>query len=427
MTDSSQDKRLSYNNRHWNLLPLLFTCMLAAGLLIFLGAIAYMARDLLIIFFLSILFAVFLSKLAGVAANYIPIPYKPAVGLVVTLLLGLALGFAFYFGTKVRAELTKAAGHVDEARAELSRKIDQYPALEAILNEAPVVRRWVKAVKGKSDSTSAEASAGEGERESEVAGKEQLPPSDSSSDSTKESPPAANNTDQATSAGNKSKLSQSLDAITSVAGSLLSAVGGMIQTTFGLSLNVLIIFFMGLFMALSPTKARDGVVRLVVPAGRDEARRVMNCIADSLWSWLIGRFATMTVTGASVGVGLWFLGVPMPITLGVVTGLLTFVPNIGGLLSLSLAMFVALPNGLATVGWVVGLYIAFQLVESYIITPLIQKHQVDIPPALLIGTQALFGFLLGFLGAMVASPCLVVLLVLHDEVYQKRIQCWQKS
>ncbi len=98
---------------------------------------------------------------------------------------------------------------------------------------------------------------------------------------------------------------------------------------------------------------------------------------------------------------------------------------VGSLLALSLATFMALPSGISTVAWVVGLYIAFQLVKSYIITPLIQQYQVDIPPALLIGTQALFGFLLGFLGAMVASPALVLVLVLHDEVYQKHIHRWQ--
>ena len=127
----------------------------------------------------------------------------------------------------------------------------------------------------------------------------------------------------------------------------------------------------------------------------------------------------MLATGLGVGLSLTFLGVPMAMTLGIVTGGLTFIPNIGAAIALGLAMFMALPLGLQTVGWVILIYMAFQLVESYALTPLIQQYQVSLPPALLISAQAVLGVLLGFLGAMVASPLVVIGLVLNREVYRK--------
>ena len=429
------------DSRHWNLLPLISTSIVIAGVLVALGAVVYLARDLMIVLFLSVLFAVFLTKLSGVIAGYTSIPYTPTVGIVVTVLLGLIFGFNYFFGSRIRSELTKAAKHIDEARTELRNKLDKYPAIEAFMDEAPVVREWKKEVTGETSAASENASVASRDSKTGKDGKAQDSSASSKAapaDPTPNSAQATNADDSASRAPldksedpsrspEESSLSKAVGGVKSIGGTIVTAVGGMIRTTFGLMLNIFIIFFMGLFIALSPEKVRDGVAKLAVPAGRDETRRVLNCLGDSLWRWLIGRLATMVMTGTSVGIGLWFLGVPMPISLGVVTGLLTFVPNIGGMLALSLAVFMALPSGLSTVLWVVGLYAAFQLVESYIFTPLIQQYQVDIPPSLLIGTQALFGFLLGFMGAMIASPGLVAFLVLHDEVYQKHILRWQKS
>lgn len=152
---------------------------------------------------------------------------------------------------------------------------------------------------------------------------------------------------------------------------------------------------------------------------------MMDCMAETLWRWLVGRFASMVLTGLGIGIALWFLGVPLPLTLGVLTGLLTFIPNIGAAIALGLAMFVALPTGIATVGWVVVVFFAFQLVESYVLTPMIQQYQVSLPPALLISTQALMGGILGFLGALIASPMLVLILVLNREVYQRTLNAEQ--
>ena len=145
----------------------------------------------------------------------------------------------------------------------------------------------------------------------------------------------------------------------------------------------------------------------------------MHQLGDQLWRWLIGRLASMAITGVGVGVALWLLDVPLAVTLGVMTGLLTFIPNIGAAIALIASAFVALPSGLSTVVWVVAIYLAFQMLESYVVTPLIQEHQVSVPPAILISFQALLGVLLGFAGALIASPVLVTAMVLKQEVLRK--------
>ena len=125
----------------------------------------------------------------------------------------------------------------------------------------------------------------------------------------------------------------------------------------------------------------------------------------------------MALTGVGVGIVLWLIGVPMPVTLGIITGLCTFIPNIGPVIALVLAVLVAFPEGLTTVGLTVSGYVLFQLIESYLLTPLIQKKQVDMPPALILTAQLLMGVLCGFLGIAVATPLVAVAMVVTGMLY----------
>ena len=197
----------------------------------------------------------------------------------------------------------------------------------------------------------------------------------------------------------------------------LTRSGKSSKTTFGLFVNSMLIFFVGLFLGTSPATYRDGIVNLVPPARRSRATEVINEVGDILWKWLLGRFGSMVVTGSGAAMLLWLIGVPMAGSLGIMTGLLTFIPNIGGAIALFLSILFALPQGVATAGMVLPAYLGLQLIESYVVTPLIQKRQVSIPPALLIAFQAIMGVLFGILGAAVASPLLAALKVIVERLY----------
>ena len=125
----------------------------------------------------------------------------------------------------------------------------------------------------------------------------------------------------------------------------------------------------------------------------------------------------MVITGLGTSIVLWMLGVPLAFTLGIITGLLSFIPTIGGFIALLLSMLVALSQGPATVVWVIVLYAVLQFVESNVITPLIQQHQTAVPPPVLLTSQLMMGVLTGFLGVIVSTPLVASLIVLVREVY----------
>lgn len=200
---------------------------------------------------------------------------------------------------------------------------------------------------------------------------------------------------------------------------LISQAFGIVSGTLGAIGSAIVIFFIGLYLAVDPATYRDGLVRLVPPPRRDRARDVLRKVGDTLLWWLIGKLASMTVVGALTFLGLWFLDVPLALTLALIACALTFIPNFGPILSAAPAVLLALGEGASQVGWVVGLYLAVQTVESYLITPLIQQRTVALPPALTLTAQILAGVLAGVAGLALATPLTAVVVVLVRELYVK--------
>jgi len=117
------------------------------------------------------------------------------------------------------------------------------------------------------------------------------------------------------------------------------------------------------------------------------------------------------------GVGLWIIGVPLPWLMGLLAAALTFIPNIGPTLAVIPPALLALLDSPRKALIVLGYYLVVQFLESYIITPLIQRRAVHVPPALLLTTQVLLGVLTGVLGIAVAAPLLVVTIVAVRMLY----------
>jgi predicted PurR-regulated permease PerM len=119
-------------------------------------------------------------------------------------------------------------------------------------------------------------------------------------------------------------------------------------------------------------------------------------------------------------VGLLISGMPMWLALALIAGLLNFIPNFGPLIALIPAVLVALMQGPTTAAIVAGLYIAIQVTESNFITPMVQKKLINIPPALIIMAQLLIAPLTGGWGLVLATPLMVILIVLVQELYIKK-------
>ena len=200
-------------------------------------------------------------------------------------------------------------------------------------------------------------------------------------------------------------------------GDFMARAAGVVSGLLGALVGAFVIVIVAVYAALSP-ELYAGALGAVLPKDRRERlRTVLGDLATSLRWWLVGRLASMAVVGLLSGVGLALLGVPSPITLGVLAALLSFVPNVGPVLSLVPAALAGLTVGPTTALYVVVLYLAVQTVESYLVTPLIQQRAVTLPPAIVIVVQLAFGAAFGLLGLLFATPLAVVAMVLVQRLW----------
>jgi len=188
------------------------------------------------------------------------------------------------------------------------------------------------------------------------------------------------------------------------------------SSVWGLTAAV-VMFFTGLYLSVEPRVYRDGLLALVPPSRRARAGEVLGELDHSLRWWLVGRLSSMLVVAVLTGIGLWLLGIPSALSLGVIAGLLSFIPNLGPVLSVLPAFAVAVSESFSMVLWVGLLYLGIQTVESYLITPLIQRKAVSLPPVYTFMFQLSMGVLFGMLGLLLATPLGVVVLVLVKMLY----------
>lgn len=208
---------------------------------------------------------------------------------------------------------------------------------------------------------------------------------------------------------------RNLSAMLPEDGTWLTRLGGAFSMTIGAIAGLLIAVFIGLYGAAAPAVYRHGLLLLVPAHARSRAREVLDTVTMTMRWWLIGTFARMAVVGLSVTVGLWLLDIQL--ALGLIAFVLDFVPYIGPILAALPALLVAIATGPADAFYVLLLYLAVQMAENYVVTPLIDQYSVHLPPALTISAQVLLGALLGALGVVFATPLTAIALVLVRMLY----------
>jgi predicted PurR-regulated permease PerM len=191
----------------------------------------------------------------------------------------------------------------------------------------------------------------------------------------------------------------------------------LFSSSLGALANVLIVLVIGIYLASSPQESASGIVRLVPKAHRPRAREVVHVLRFTLWGWLKGTLLAMVAIGTLTSIGLSIIGVPLALLLGVFAGLLEFIPNIGPFIASAPAILLALvedPNKALTV---IIFFIAVQSLEGYVLTPLVQKRIIDLPPVLTIMGQVLMGIIAGPWGLLLAVPMVAVIMVLVKMLY----------
>ena len=202
-----------------------------------------------------------------------------------------------------------------------------------------------------------------------------------------------------------------------IAGTVASTAFGVAQFTVEIIAGIVIFFFIGLYGAVEPDVYARGAVSLVAPPKRPRARQILQQTADTLWYWEMGRLFSMTVIGVVIGVGLWLLGVPVPGALGLLAGILTFIPYAGSVISAVPAVLLAFTIGSELALYTILLYVGAHVLEGYILVPLVQKRAAHLPPALTLSAQAILSVIVGIAGLALATPITAAALVLTRMVY----------
>ncbi|MFW6006303.1 MAG: AI-2E family transporter [Candidatus Bipolaricaulota bacterium] len=198
---------------------------------------------------------------------------------------------------------------------------------------------------------------------------------------------------------------------------LLGNITGFFTTAVGAIAGVVLVFFLGIYFAIEPELYLNGFLSLFPSERRDRIREILTLIGEALRWWLIGRAVAMSAVGVLTVLGLWIIGLPLAPTLGLIAGLLTFIPFIGPTLAAIPAMLIALIEGPYMVLYVGIIYVLLQQIENQILTPLIQKRAIFIPPAVLLSAQLFIGVLFGFMGVLMATPLAIVIIILVQTLY----------
>jgi predicted PurR-regulated permease PerM len=205
------------------------------------------------------------------------------------------------------------------------------------------------------------------------------------------------------------------------AGALASSGGAIVSQTLKLLLgtvsavgNFFIVLFLGLTFAAQPGVYRNGLLFMAPARHRVRAIVIVDRISETLERWLIAQILTMAAVFFVTWIGLALIGIQSSFILGIQAGLLTFIPTVGALVAGLIVVLASLASGWVAAASAFVLFLGVHALESYILTPILQRQALDIPPATLFGFQILLGVVFGIWGIALALPLMAVVKVVID-------------
>ena len=190
-------------------------------------------------------------------------------------------------------------------------------------------------------------------------------------------------------------------------GTVTRALGGIL----GGATTLILIIIIGIYLSLEPRLYERGVAWMLPPQRRDDFYVTASRMAYTMRRLMFGRIIGMVVEGILTWIALAVYGVPMAALLGILTGLLAFIPNIGALVSGVLMVLVGFSGGVEMGIFTIIVYFAIQTFDGYIVVPMIAKKTVDLAPALVLAAQLVMGILFGILGLFLADPLMAMIKV----------------
>lgn len=184
-------------------------------------------------------------------------------------------------------------------------------------------------------------------------------------------------------------------------------LAGVTITAFGAIAHGLLVLVLGVYLAIDPGQYRRGLLHLLPARHRFAADRALSAAGSALHRWLRGQLIAMAIVGIAIGVGLWALGVPFALSLGLLAGMLEFIAFIGPIAAAVPAILLGFGESPLTALYVALLYLVVQQVEAYVLMPLVQRWAVALPPALAILAVVVLGILIGLPGVLFGVPVVV--------------------
>jgi predicted PurR-regulated permease PerM len=345
-------------------------------------------RTLVLTIFLGVLFALAVSSGVDRLQRW-KVPRGIAAPLIVFAFVGLVGAFGSWIGPTVREQTTELRTKLPEALGKLEQWVHSRGGgvIATIIGLGEEVSPPLPTVAG--DSVPA------------AQGDTVLVPR--TPDSTKRVVPGATTT--------KSGPSSLRDRLVAQVGGAGRYFLHLLGSTLAVVSGIVLVIFLAIYLAIDPSVYRRGLVHLVPERARPRTEETLTAIAMTLRKWLVTQLVAMVVIGAVTTVVLMVLKVRAAVPLGILAGLLEFVPTLGPILSSVPAIAMGFVDSPEKALAVAIAYVGIQFIENHLLIPILMREGLDLPPALTIVMQALMAIVFGVLGLLVAVPLLAAIMI----------------
>lgn len=185
--------------------------------------------------------------------------------------------------------------------------------------------------------------------------------------------------------------------------------------------ELLLVLVTAVYLAANPGVYRDGAARLFPQEVQSKVTETASVLAAALRLWFLGQLVSMVFVGTLAATAFWIIGLPIPLGLGAIAGLTNFIPLVGPILGTIPAVLFAFTIDISTVAWTAAAVLVIQQIEGYVVTPLVQRQVVSMPPAVLLFAIVILGLLFGWLGIILAAPITVAAMVIVQKIWVRDV------
>jgi predicted PurR-regulated permease PerM len=389
--DEPGDRRPGWKSR-----DILRTLAIVAGFYIALQLL-WIGRSIVLLTFLGVLFGIALT--AGVDwLQRRRVPRGVGAVLIVLVFLGALAGL----GALTAPSIT---GQLRDLKTQLPAAIGK-------------IQRWIKerqdGVTQVLEQVSPEAAAG-------VAGQGGGDTAGGAGGQRREPEPGAPGQQPSEKPGAEEKQPSLGQGIADQLGGVARHLFGFASSTVAVLGGLVLILFVAIFVAIDAETYQDGLMHLFPHKARRRAREVLTATAAMLRRWLFTQFISMVLVGILTAVVLLVMGIEAAVALGIIAGILEFVPIAGPIMASIPAIAMGFLDGPEKAVYVALAYVVIQQIESNLLYPLLMKKGLELPPVLTIFTQGVLATVFGFIGLLVAVPMLAAAIVPIKMLYVRDV------